>query len=215
MAKQTRAAWFKIFLHYKPFINEMTNEELGNAYRAAMEYFDTQTELPLSRSERFLFLMMKESIDEAFDDYEVKKENGKKGGRPKNQKEPEVISGSEEKANKTEADADAEAEADADADADAEVRKEAEAVVRQKPPRPRFVPPTQEELLDYCTKMGYRIDPTLFMDYYISNGWRVGKNPMKDWKAALRTWNTKEKEYGKNRNPNKPEIPTWTVGTTF
>ena len=34
------------------------------------------------------------------------------------------------------------------------------------------------------------MDPDRFVDYYISNGWRVGKNPMKDWRATVRTWET-------------------------
>ena len=40
----------------------------------------------------------------------------------------------------------------------------------------------------YCNERGNRVDPERFIDYYISNGWKVGKNPMKDWKAAVRTW---------------------------
>ena len=148
MAKQERAAWFKVFLHHKPFINEMTDEELGRAYRTAMEYFDNRTELPLERTERFLFLMMKEHIDEAIADYETKKENGKKGGRPKNQNKPEVISGSLEEANETEADADTDTEADADAKADTDTeekrekerKRERSVFVLREHPRPLFLP---------------------------------------------------------------------------
>ena len=54
-----------------------------------------------------------------------------------------------------------------------------------KPPtRSRFVPPSAEEVAAYCNEKGYTgVDPERFVDYYTSNGWRVGKNPMKDWKA--------------------------------
>ena len=78
------------------------------------------------------------------------------------------------------------------------------------PTRARFVPPKEEEVREYCVKMGFRSDPSGFMDYYRSNGWRVGKNPMKDWKAALRNWMAKEGEYGKTR-VSQP-LPKWTVG---
>lgn len=52
----------------------------------------------------------------------------------------------------------------------------------------RFTPPTLEEVEDYCIERNNNVDPERFIDYYTSNGWMVGKNKMKDWKAAVRTW---------------------------
>src|SRR5690606_19384541 len=52
----------------------------------------------------------------------------------------------------------------------------------------RFTPPTLEQVQEYCTERRNNVNPSKFMAYYESNGWRVGKNPMKDWKAAVRTW---------------------------
>ena len=52
----------------------------------------------------------------------------------------------------------------------------------------RFVKPTLEEVTAYCTERGKGVDPQKWYDYYSANGWKVGKNPMKDWKAAVRTW---------------------------
>ena len=63
--------------------------------------------------------------------------------------------------------------------------------VPTKPSR-RFTPPTVEEVQDYCWERGNAVDPQRFVDYYTSNGWMVGKNKMKDWKAAVRTWEQKE-----------------------
>jgi len=40
----------------------------------------------------------------------------------------------------------------------------------------------------YCLERSNTVDPQLWMDHYTANGWKVGKNPMKDWKAAVRTW---------------------------
>lgn len=51
-----------------------------------------------------------------------------------------------------------------------------------------FVKPTLEEIAAYCKERGNSVDPQKFIDHYDSNGWRVGKNPMKDWRAAVRTW---------------------------
>ncbi|MCI1958858.1 MAG: DUF4373 domain-containing protein [Clostridia bacterium] len=59
------------------------------------------------------------------------------------------------------------------------------------PPRTRtkrFVQPAAEEVQVYCSERKNGIDAQRFIDYYTSNGWMVGKNPMKDWKAAVRTW---------------------------
>ena len=54
--------------------------------------------------------------------------------------------------------------------------------------RKRFVPPTLDEVAAYCLERKNTVDPQRFVDYYTSNGWKVGKNTMKDWKAAVRTW---------------------------
>lgn len=66
-----------------------------------------------------------------------------------------------------------------------------------KPTRPkRFVPPTVDDVMAYCIERGNSVDPQRFVDYYSSNGWMVGKNKMKDWKAAVRTWEQNRKDTG-------------------
>ncbi len=67
-----------------------------------------------------------------------------------------------------------------------------------KPKRKRFVPPTIEEVEDYCFERNNKVDAEMFVDFYSSKGWMIGKNPMKDWKAAVRTWERKDKEIGKS-----------------
>ena len=52
----------------------------------------------------------------------------------------------------------------------------------------RFDPPTVEEVQAYCSERNNSVDAQTFVDFYASKGWVVGKNPMKDWKAAVRTW---------------------------
>lgn len=52
----------------------------------------------------------------------------------------------------------------------------------------RFVPPTLEQVQDYCRERGNDVDAQRFIDFYESKGWMVGKNKMKDWKASVRTW---------------------------
>lgn len=57
----------------------------------------------------------------------------------------------------------------------------------------RFYPPTVGEVQAYCDSRGSRIDPQAFVDFYQSKGWKVGRAPMKDWRAAVRTWERKQK----------------------
>ena len=58
-----------------------------------------------------------------------------------------------------------------------------------------FVKPTLEECIAYANEKGFNWDASRFYNYYESNGWRVGRNPMKNWKAAMSSWNTKEPKY--------------------
>jgi hypothetical protein len=52
----------------------------------------------------------------------------------------------------------------------------------------RFAPPTLQEVQTLCNERKNSVDAEKFHSYYEANGWRVGRNPMKDWRAAVRTW---------------------------
>ena len=65
---------------------------------------------------------------------------------------------------------------------------------RVKESAKKFVKPTVEQVSAYIREKGYHVDAEAFVAHYESNGWRVGSNPMKDWHAALVTWEKKEKE---------------------
>jgi hypothetical protein len=60
--------------------------------------------------------------------------------------------------------------------------------------RSHFQKPTLEEISLYCRERNNNVDPEQFFNYYESNGWKVGKNPMRDWKAAIHTWEKRVKE---------------------
>jgi predicted phage replisome organizer len=63
----------------------------------------------------------------------------------------------------------------------------------------RFTPPTTEEVKDYCRERKNQVDAERFIDFYESKGWMIGKNKMKDWKAAVRTW--------ENEKQPPPKVP--------
>ena len=60
--------------------------------------------------------------------------------------------------------------------------------------------PTVEEVRAYCEERGNKVDPETFVDFYESKGWLIGKNPMKDWKAAVRTWERSDTSRSRKNN---------------
>lgn len=58
----------------------------------------------------------------------------------------------------------------------------------------RFQKPSIDEIRQYCSSRGNNVDPEQFFNFYESKGWTIGKSPMKDWRAAVRTWEKREKE---------------------
>ena len=61
----------------------------------------------------------------------------------------------------------------------------------------RFTPPTLEEVTAYCKDRNNGVNPQTFIDFYSSKGWKVGNQPMKDWKACVRTWEQRDKKPAK------------------
>ena len=79
-----------------------------------------------------------------------------------------------------------------------------------KEKRKRFTPPTLEEVSAYCRELNSKIDPQQFIDYYTANGWVQGKGkPIKDWKAAVRTWNRRENKPQGNTVAYRPQEPMY------
>lgn len=72
---------------------------------------------------------------------------------------------------------------------------------RESNTRARMCKPTVDQIAAYCAERRNGIDAQSFYDWYESNGWKVGRNPMKDWKAAVRTWESKRKKDTKPQQP--------------
>jgi len=67
----------------------------------------------------------------------------------------------------------------------------------------KFQKPTLQQVADYCSDRNNGIDPQQFMDHYEANGWKVGRNSMKDWQASVRTWEKTQRERSKSSS-SKP-----------
>lgn len=143
-----------------------------------------------------LFILMRPNIDSSNKRYRASVENGKKGGPPKgNQNARKQPKNNQTKQPKNKQDYDYDLDSDIDSDCDYDTDTQA-----AKPPRSRFIPPSVEDVREYCKVRGNNIDPQRFVDYYSSNGWMVGRNKMKDWKAAVRSWEQNERSRTEGSN---------------
>ena len=78
---------------------------------------------------------------------------------------------------------------DIDIDIEKDIDIDKEKSIKEK--TTRFLPPTLDDISSYCLERNNSVDPQRFFDFYQSKGWMVGKNKMKDWKAAVRNWETR------------------------
>ena len=152
-----------------------------------------------------LFIAIKPVIDNAHNRYDACVENGRKGGAPKGSRnnpsgkaiQPNQYPNQEPNLYK---------DKDVDKDKDIEskggvgggsetppVCNNPEGMSADEPrkvaaKRAAFVAPSPQEVKDYISEKGYTVDAQRFIDFYEAKGWMIGKNKMKDWRAAVRTW---------------------------
>ena len=165
-------------------IKEIPLEEQGVVYNAIYGYALDGIEPELNGIAKAIFLLVKPQIDANNNRYE----NGKKGGKPKaNQNETKTEPKPNQDVTETEPNVNVNVNVN-------------ENDLKENIKRKVFTKPTAEEVKAYCAERKNNVDPDKFIDFYESKGWLIGKNPMKDWKASVRTW---EKSSGKSP-PNKP-----------
>lgn len=81
-------------------------------------------------------------------------------------------------------------------------------------PRKKFIKPTVEEVRNYCLERKNNVDPEKFIDFYEAKDWYIGKNKMKDWKAAVRTWEGRNisSRYTNTISNRVDVVDTWLTG---
>ncbi len=184
--------YIKVFVDYLDAIEPLGDAERGRLFTSLLEYARTGEAPQLCGNERFLFPMMRAQIDRDTASMvglsEARSRAGKTGAEAKqanakfakqNKQMPNLLS-------KSSYDKDKDEDEDKDKDKD-------ESIPRVK----RFTPPTLDDVSAYVRERGSNVDPQRFLDFYASKGWMVGKNPMKDWKAAVRTWEKRDSEQNK------------------
>lgn len=187
----------KSFVMYESWgaaIEKMNNEQAGELIKAIYAYQKDPDAVPEDPALAFVFELIKQQLDADSQRYKeacaARSEAGKKGGRPKvNASDKKQMVSTESK--KSKCFSEKAKKADNDNEYDNDLKKENTIDgVKEK----RFAPPTLENVSEYCREMGYtNVDAARFIDFYTSNGWMVGKNRMKDWKAAVRNWDRREK----------------------
>ena len=142
-----------------------------------------------------MFMMAKPLIDKRNRNYE----NGLRGGRPKNRNETEPKPNHNRTITELEPTDNRNEPTDNLKDKGERLKEKGE---RRKVKQ--FIPPTREELKEYVLERGVNIDIDRFLDYYQANGWMVGKNKMKDWKATVRNWSRSQRQEKTAERVKKP-----------
>ena len=171
--------YFNAYHSYLKSIEPLNDTERGRLFTALLFYSSTGKEPELRGNERFIFPMMREQIDRDCDKYNKKCESNRQNIKVRwntNEYEriPDDTKNTKEK-EKTK-----------------EKRKTKESINGASAPRSKFTKPSVEEVRAYCKERGNKVNPATFCDFYESKGWKIGKDPMRDWKAAVRTWERRE-----------------------
>jgi len=188
---------FILFTEYVEYIEDLTAEQCGYLLKAIFEYeIEGKLITELDISTKIVFKIIKNNLDRANEKYIQSVENGKKGaehglkgGRPKPPNNPPITPTKPLNNN----------------DNVNECVNDNDNVNNKK--TNRFTPPTIEEVKEFCLERKNTINPEAFVAFYDSKGWKIGKEPMRDWRKCMITWEINEKEKEKNANirasPNK------------
>lgn len=190
---------FYIYTAWRDSMSRLTDEQLGKFLRIYYQMQLKELDLDYETGDPMLDMLLDRARNQLAYDipaYEKKcetnKANGGKGGRPK---KTQTVSGKTQK-NPNGYDIESESDIELDSELDSELGTPSESSRKnvKKEPQKRFRPPTVDEVEAYCLERNNRVNAERFVDYYTSNGWKVGKNPMKDWKAAVRSWEKHDDE---------------------
>lgn len=193
---------FLFFCSWAEVLADFSPEDRCAVYDAAIAYAEDGTLPNLSPVLRMAFMFIKKDIDEMRTKYEticekrreaINKRWAKRNGTPR--QEGEAVSDSDTNVsseyNPYKTIHSKHKHEHEHEFSDEIIDKEKENVKRKS--ASRFTPPTIEEVANYAQEKGYAIDPERFIDYYESVGWKVGQKPMKDWRAAMRTWAARDR----------------------
>ena len=189
--EETMKDSFVFYRSFKESLSELTDSDKLLMYEAISDYALDKTEPQLVGFPKALFSLIKPQLDANWKRFENGKkgaEYGCKGGAPKgnnNALKAKTTPKQPQDKGKTTPNVNDNVNV-------FNVNDNANGnVVREKPKR--FVPPSLQEIEDYCIERKNNVDAQKFFDFYTSKNWMVGSNKMKDWKASVRTWENRDK----------------------
>ena len=179
------------FRNYYESLKEVPPEDFKTVISAMCEKAFYDHDVELTGHNKSLYLLIEPYLLKSIQISNLRSEQGKKGGAPKgntNASKKKTTknnqASTEDKENQTNKNK---------KENEKENKKEIENGSMEKDTSKRFTPPSLEEVCSYCRERNNNINPESFIDYYSSNGWKVGSSTMKDWKAAVRTWEHRDK----------------------
>ena len=170
--------YLKIFTDFMDVVEPLSDEERGRLFMAMLGYALDGRDPVLTGNERFLWTVAKQHINREVAAYMTKVKNLRRGNGPE----------SEEKNPESEEDNDKYNDNNKYKNND----NDSLSIGGAGAPEKRERIPTLEEVMLYAQEAGLSTDAEYFYNYYAANGWRIGKSPMRDWKAALKAWARKE-----------------------
>lgn len=179
--------YLKVWTSFREVLKTLKDDEIGRLFVMMLGYAETGEEpTSFTGNEAFLFPVAKQMIDLAAERAETLRQNGSKGGIAKSKNKQALANDSksyQELANDSK-----------DEQNIAEKKRNEKKGNEKKTPSEyrRFTPPTVEEVAAYCKERGNSVNADRFCAFYASKGWKVGNQPMKDWKAAVITWEKRD-----------------------
>ena len=209
---------YMLYRGWNPLFENLPKEQLGElfyaicCYQSGKEY---TIENPLIKGVFEMVLMQFKKDEEKYiSNCEAKAKNGKKGAESRWQDDNNntsengknskcysedgkngkcYFSHNEEKTEMAKMAIEEEVEdKEEEEEEDKEEVEEVPTVPKKREARKRFSPPSAAEVREYCRERENAVDAESFVDFYAAKGWKVGNAPMKDWKAAVRTWEKRE-----------------------
>lgn len=189
-------------------IKKLNNEQAGELLHAIFQYQIDGINPQMSPVVDMVFEFMKNHFDRDSEKWsaeiEKRREAGRLGGlaRASNAKQIKQVLQNSSKYKQTQANQGDNVNVNVNVNDNVNVNENVIDTVVKK----AFSPPTIEEVTSYTNERGTGIDPNRFFDFYQSKGWRVGAQPMKDWRAAVRTWERRDSGGFGNKNDSDVQL---------